>query len=125
MNPQLTLLCALASQILIGVKARSYQKPEYSHDRTKELIGFHVYIEYLFYPGYWIVPWNYGNLVSYRGTINSLTEDKLFDPSEKALLKSKQDDLAIFTQANKLLLVQKSTFLNVNCKRKKKLLEIF
>lgn len=56
---------------------------EYSIDRTADLFGLVAYFEYLYYPGEWIVPWNYG-LPHYTGCINTISESFVFDPYEKA-----------------------------------------
>ena len=62
---------------------QSRNTPEYQYDRTADLIGLTVYAEYLYYPGYYVVPWNYG-LPHYTGTINDLIVEQLQDPYQKA-----------------------------------------
>ena len=60
--------------------------PEYTIDRTSDLIGLVVYFESLYYDQNWLVPWNYG-LPHYTGTVNPVDEEDVFDPYEKVQMK--------------------------------------
>ena len=60
--------------------------PEFTIDRTADLFGLTVYVEYVYYKGYWMVPWNY-LLPHYSGVINDIPEDGVFDPYEKAQMR--------------------------------------
>ncbi len=48
-----------------------------------------VYAEYLYYPDYWIVPWNY-LLPHYTGTVyGEFDETEIYEPKNKAQLRCK------------------------------------
>ena len=86
-----TILAILSAFLLLNCHATKHgrnQPSEYQIDRTLDLIGLTVYFEYLYYPGNWVVPWNYG-MPHYTGTVNPISpEEDVFDPYERAQMRS-------------------------------------